>query len=439
MREQKYEVIYIKKITNKIKQNYYKKLIENKYDFIVLKTPKNMWCLTKECTLVQINNFEEFIKNMQKYTYFTTKITQNEQNLDNLDIFFSLIHKYQKQLSKRYFNFLFGSIAVKSGNGFITTIRGKKDLNDYTYVSNVDFKNKEIEVLNKKATLNAPLLAHLFDNNNVFAIVHLHELYKHFPTYDYHPAGTLEDSIRPNMFSFNIKSHGTYLLLDKDLKIITHKNIDTNQKYPYYKDYEHLYKRFFKRDSKELVDLVDINKDDKVIDICGGNGRLTNVLLEKTSNVTYLDQEKDMINKNTIQGATIINQPLQEFVKKTKEKYDFGFCQQAINYWLNTIDVKTFANIFKPGGKFIFNTFNKKPNKKNFVKEYTIDNINYTEISYMKNKNTIQHIQICEDSMPHFTQFDYISPNRYKKLLGKYFEIEIINKNNTSIYICTRR
>ena len=61
-------------------------------------------------------------------------------------------------------------------------------------------------------------------------------------------------------------------------------------KYPHYSIYENLYKRFFNKGVQYLIDEGNIQADDKILDICGGNGRLTKELKKLCQNVSYLDQ-----------------------------------------------------------------------------------------------------------------------------------------------------
>lgn len=332
---------------------------------------------------------------------------------------------------------MFGCVAVRDGDGFITTVRGKKDLNSWTYVSQVDFKNKVVYVQGEKATLNAPLLAHMFKNPKVMAVLHFHEQNFNYPTYEYFFPGTIRDSVRNNRASFNIAHHGVFVLLDENLKVIDNS---FNNKYPLSDVYEKMYKRYFARDPKELIELANVKKSDKVIDFCGGNGRLTNILTNFSDNVYYLDQEKDMIPSNLkSNNVTVFNMSMEQFVASNSIKFDKAFCQQAINYWLKSVDIEKFANCFKTGGQFIFNAFNAKPSFSPSVKQYEINGKNFVEISYLLEHDVVQHIQICEGFEPHLTQFDYISREKFKEMLEKYFEIEIITKNKTDIYICTRK
>ena len=45
-------------------------------------------------------------------------------------------------------------------------------------------------------------------------------------------------------------------------------------KYPKYTTYEKIYKRFFNKGVDYLIEKVNLQREDKVLDICGGNGRL---------------------------------------------------------------------------------------------------------------------------------------------------------------------
>lgn len=210
-------------------------------------------------------------------------------------------------------------------------------------------------------------------------------------------------------------------------------------KYPKYTIYEKLYKNYFKKGVDYLIDLGNVEKGDKVLDICGGNGRLSKTLLTKTTDVSYLDQELDMIpddlEKN---GIAVYNTSVQDFIESCQYKYNKVFCQQAINYWFLKVDIKKFASIIEKNGLFIFNTFNKKPSKCPTIKEYSIDNIKYIEISYLVD-HVVNHIQISEGYEPHFTQFDYIDEKTFESILTQFFDLNIITTKNTSIYVCRKK
>lgn len=210
-------------------------------------------------------------------------------------------------------------------------------------------------------------------------------------------------------------------------------------KYPRFEVYEELYKRYFNKGVDYLVDEGNISDDDKVLDLCGGNGRLTRKLATIAKDVTYVDQERDMIPDDLeTQGVKVINMSVQDFVDSNKSKFNKVFCEQAVNYWLLHIDVKKFSEILTKDGLFIFNTFSSKPSEKPMIKEYVIDDISYLEISYLVD-NKVNHVQIREGFEPHFTVFDWISEEKYKELLGEYFDIKIIDNGKSALYICRRK
>lgn len=210
-------------------------------------------------------------------------------------------------------------------------------------------------------------------------------------------------------------------------------------KYPKHDVYEKLYKRYFKKGVDYLIEQASISANDKVLDLCGGNGRLTRELKKLARDVTYLDQEKDMIPDDLEElGIKVINSSIQDFLNSNDLVFDKVFCEQAVNYWLLKIDVEKFSKIFNKGGLFIFNTFANKPTTTPMIKEYNIDDINYMEISYLV-QNQVYHIQIREGMEPHFTIFDWISEEDFMKVLSPYFDVKVINDGKSSLYVCKRK
>lgn len=210
-------------------------------------------------------------------------------------------------------------------------------------------------------------------------------------------------------------------------------------KYPKYYIYEKLYRRYFLKGVDYFIKEANLTYDDRALDICGGNGRLTKELIKFSNNVSYLDQEKDMIPLDLEQlGIKVYNDSIENFVANTNEKYTKVFCEQAINYWLLNIDIEMFSSLFEKDGLFIFNTFSNKPSNKPMIKKYNLDNKSYLEISYLVD-NKVYHIQVCEGYEPHFTVFDWISKEQYKDLLSPYFDIQVKCNGKSSLYVCKRR
>lgn len=134
---------------------------------------------------------------------------------DALDQAQELIFKYRPKFVPNETGLIFGTVAVRDRHGFVTTGRGKRELDSFTFVDRVDHATQTIRLGgNLKASLNAPLLSRMFENPAVDRIVHYHEQVDGLPTYAYAPPGTVRDTDRPNHTSFNIKEHGCMLLFD---------------------------------------------------------------------------------------------------------------------------------------------------------------------------------------------------------------------------------
>lgn len=134
-----------------------------------------------------------------------------------------------KDLAKQYeLNFpesqngmVFGTIAANLGSsGFVTTGRGKRELDEIAFVERVDHENRIVYARGgKKATLNAPLIDRVFKTvPQARYVVHYHEPMDGLPTLPWAPPGTVRDSIRDVDGSFNIDSHGAFLVFDDNRK-----------------------------------------------------------------------------------------------------------------------------------------------------------------------------------------------------------------------------
>lgn len=131
----------------------------------------------------------------------------------------ALIDRYRAKFLHTEAGLIFGTVAVRSRDGFVTTGRGKRELDSIVPVVRVDHFEKKVFVGGDgKASLNAPLLARIFENRRVEYVVHYHEQEHGLPTYLYAPPGTVRDAERPNHTSFNIKEHGCMLLFASDGK-----------------------------------------------------------------------------------------------------------------------------------------------------------------------------------------------------------------------------
>lgn len=121
----------------------------------------------------------------------------------------------------------FGSVAWRANRGFVTTARGKRETDELAYVVLVNHEVKAVTVLRNnggrtsKASLNAPLLARIFEmNQDVYGILHFHRQEPGLVTQRWAPPGTVRDTMRDVRYPFNIEGHGCYLFLDKNGNLI---------------------------------------------------------------------------------------------------------------------------------------------------------------------------------------------------------------------------
>lgn len=216
----KYEKINVLNLNEETINLIYKNMLEKKLHFTILKQNKNHYVLTKEKSIFEIKNEKHFVKKYEKNKFYKTVVLNEEQkiNKEDLNLFFDYINKFKDKMMTVYGDkYLFGSIAVKTDNGFITTLRGKENLDSFVLVKSVDHKARIIYTINNKATLNAPLLDNCFKNKKIKAIVHLnHNFDKNLKTYSYAFPGTKKDSLRTNKTSFNIAYHGLIYLFDEN-------------------------------------------------------------------------------------------------------------------------------------------------------------------------------------------------------------------------------
>ena len=218
-----YKLINVNNLNNDI-DTLYSELLDKKEQFLFINCNNLKYALTKEKSLIPIKNIKSFLDSFKDDIYYKSIVKKDIINVDknDLKLYKKYIEMFKRQLTEKKYNdkYYFGCVAVKTNNGFITTVRGKQNLSDYTFIESVNHKNHTINVINKKATLNAPLLDYLFKNEKVKIIVHLHEFDNTLPFYDYAFPGTVKDSIRDNTTSFNIDYHGIIYLFDKDGNVL---------------------------------------------------------------------------------------------------------------------------------------------------------------------------------------------------------------------------
>lgn len=198
-------------------------LVETKSNAIFCNHPRTAKekkiCLLPDGSKIEMDFDEhvDFINRVIDLNWYKTKISNEKKPLLNRESDLAFI---LSKTAERFPPYMFGCVAYKSGDGFYTTTRGKKEIKkDFAYVYRVDHKNK-IVFADKKASLNAPLLDNIFSTTGAKVIVHAHNRIDS-ENVDYIFSGTdEEDGIniakidRKEKNSFNVKFHGYYSWFD---------------------------------------------------------------------------------------------------------------------------------------------------------------------------------------------------------------------------------
>jgi hypothetical protein len=200
-----------------------KTLFDSTANVVFANHPK--WAKEKKIVLTQDGaifecSFEEHCQLMHKLIneefYSTTLTNQAETKLlDDERLIVDTYPTFEKD-GRTY-----GTFAIKRPNSFITTTRGKKDGKDaVSEVFNVNHSTKQISA-SKKATLNAPLLAKMFELNPTFSILlHGHNLVGKSVHPEYEFAGSTGDL----KFACKVKP-GEEILLTNHGNIVGFENI----------------------------------------------------------------------------------------------------------------------------------------------------------------------------------------------------------------------
>ena len=213
--------------------------------------------------------------------------------------------------------------------------------------------------------------------------------------------------------------------------------------YPGHEAYSSLYARYLKGSrSQELLELAGHISGKKVADLCGGGGRLSHLAWASGAQVTLVDESAPMTElSNAGCQVRVVNRSIKSWMGAffQPDEFDVVFCQQGINYWLDAWTAETLAEMIRPAGIFIFNTFNRKPSTTPAVKQYELGGVNFVEVSWLVGENCVEHVQIREGEAPHSTRFQWISSDKFRELLSPYFECTENIDGVSSVWVCTRR
>lgn len=211
----------------------YTTVIESNSNFVIANDSAALddkFIVTKEKSVIPIHEdcLPQFIISAAKDRYYKTIFVTKEYSLvgsKNETVYENLCERFADLFSIGYDKkrkIMFGCIAIREDKGFVISARSKKHMLDVVYVDDVDYDKLEVKVSGKKkASLNSPLIDHIFKmTKDVKYVVHYHRC-DDYKTLEYAFPGTVRDSLRyVDGKSFCIKHHGTFLLLNSEGKIL---------------------------------------------------------------------------------------------------------------------------------------------------------------------------------------------------------------------------
>lgn len=213
--------------------------------------------------------------------------------------------------------------------------------------------------------------------------------------------------------------------------------------YPSHDQYAKIYARYLAPGrTEQMLELCGDLTGKYMLDLCGGGGRASRAALSRgAAGVTLVDESLPMSMDASAPGLAVFHADLKSTLTGPVAQgvFDVAFCQQAINYWFEEDLIAGVHRQLKLGGIFVFNTFNEPPTTYPNAKTYEYNGLRYVELSWRSSERMVEHVQICEGEPVHTTRFQWITPQEYQEVLGRYFDVEEIRENKTSIYRCTAR
>lgn len=118
--------------------------------------------------------------------------------------------------------------------------------------------------------------------------------------------------------------------------------------------------------------------------------------------------------------------------------FDLIVCQQGVNYWFDSEHVNIVCDLLDMGGKFVFDTFNTKPDSVPQFRSYEFGGRQYGE-AYQLVGDTVHHWQMCDGLIPHYSCFRWIESEEFESELKRWFSgITRKRFDKTDIYICSK-
>ena len=206
--------------------------------------------------------------------------------------------------------------------------------------------------------------------------------------------------------------------------------------------YEALYAPWLANPGK-LLDAVGWEPGQIILDLCGGTGAISRECIWRgadPSTVHLLDlNPRCMDDRITIYkgDANRLGKTFGSMQPDCHRMFDVVVIRQAAAYldW-SGVQVIWLMALLKPGGKLVFNIFEKAPRVRLKMQEYA--GRTFFEAGF-RLLGRVYHLQASPGLGFDVTRFRQPDLNRMAKLLGYHFDLCITGKSNSQTWVCTRR
>ena len=184
--------------------------------------------------------------------------------------------------------------------------------------------------------------------------------------------------------------------------------------------YDELYAPWL-ADPDTLLRLADLQAGERLLDLCGGTGAVSQAAMEyKPSAVTLLDLKPRpgrIVGKNC-QFTVVFGRAETMPGRLPRSSFDVVVCRQALGYLSLERALRAVSFVLAPGGRFVFNSF-RKPKMLGW-KCYSYKGKKYIE-AHLFTFDHVTHLQGRLWDGVDMTQFRYYSPQQIRTAAKRYF------------------
>lgn len=211
------------------------------------------------------------------------------------------------------------------------------------------------------------------------------------------------------------------------------------------RDYEALYANYFEKDPGALPALVPGGVSGRVVvDLCCGSAPVAREMAKMGARrVLAVDGEAAMLPRESVEGVEFVVAGVEAFLDRlAAAPVDAIVCRQAANYWMarsEGVGAKL-RRALRPGGALVFNTFLDEPSREPRVKVIELGGgERIVESTWLAPDGRVHHAQFRSGLEPHATAFDWIPEAHFRKILGFFFDVELVRKGPSGVFVCRRK